>query len=106
MAAAYPATAPALTAIPTPTIEDRRTTVLPAGVAVDGAGNLDVADELDATLRKITPGATTTIAGTVRAVGHASSSTAVARPAWKLAPSMWRNARVFAGTRRDATWIA
>jgi sugar lactone lactonase YvrE len=42
----------------------------PSGVAVDGAGNVYVADSLNSTIRKVTPGgATTTIAGTAGVSG-------------------------------------
>jgi len=42
----------------------------PSGVAVDSAGNVYVADQLNSTLRKVTPtGSTTTIAGMARAAG-------------------------------------
>ena len=52
----------------------------PTGVAVDGAGNLYVGDELNGTIRKITAaGSVTTLAGTANAGGSADGSGAAAR---------------------------
>jgi len=52
----------------------------PADVAVDGAGNLYVADELNSTIRKITPaGVVTTIAGTPSQYGSADGTGGAAR---------------------------
>jgi sugar lactone lactonase YvrE len=47
----------------------------PTGIAVDGAGNLYVADSFLNTIRKVTPaGVVTTIAGTPRITGHADGT--------------------------------
>ncbi|HEX3481921.1 MAG TPA: NHL repeat-containing protein [Kofleriaceae bacterium] len=52
----------------------------PAGVAIDGAGNVYVADRLNATIRKVTPaGVVTTLAGTAGMVGSADGTGAAAR---------------------------
>ena len=52
----------------------------PAGVAVDGAGNVYVADGFNATIRKITPaGVVTTIAGTAGTGGSRDGTGAAAR---------------------------
>jgi sugar lactone lactonase YvrE len=52
----------------------------PTGVTVDSAGNLFVADEVNQTIRKITPGGiVTTLAGTVGATGFANGTGATAR---------------------------
>ena len=52
----------------------------PTGLAVDGAGNVYVADELNHAIRKITPaGAVTTLAGSLGAVGAADGVGTVAR---------------------------
>src|ERR1035441_3027719 len=53
---------------------------LPAGMAVDGSGNVYVADLDNYTIRKITPGgAVTTFAGTPGAGGSADGTGAAAR---------------------------
>ena len=52
----------------------------PDGIAIDGAGNLYVADTMNATIRKITPaGVVTTLAGTAGARGDADGTGADAR---------------------------
>jgi len=52
----------------------------PAGVAVDGSGNVFVADASNSTIRKIAPGgAVTTFAGTAGATGSSDGSGAAAR---------------------------
>ena len=52
----------------------------PSGVAVDGAGNVFVADSVYNTIRKITPaGVVTTLAGTARAIGSPDGTGAAAR---------------------------
>ena len=52
----------------------------PRGVATDGAGNVYVADELNHTIRKITPaGVVTTLAGTAGVVGSTDAAGAAAR---------------------------
>jgi uncharacterized protein YjiK len=52
----------------------------PQAVAVDGAGNVYVADTSNATLRKVTPtGVVTTLAGTASMVGSADGTGAAAR---------------------------
>lgn len=52
----------------------------PAGVAVDGAGNIYVADRFNSTIRKITAaGVVTTLAGTAGAYGSADDTGAAAR---------------------------
>jgi streptogramin lyase len=52
----------------------------PFGVAVDGSGNVYVADTNNSTIRKITPaGVVTTLAGTAGAIGSADGTGAAAR---------------------------
>jgi sugar lactone lactonase YvrE len=52
----------------------------PTGVAVDSSGNLYVADSMNSTIRKITPGrVVTTLAGTGRARGNTDGTGAAAR---------------------------
>jgi sugar lactone lactonase YvrE len=52
----------------------------PAGLAVDAAGNIYVADTLNRTIRKITPeGLVSTLAGTAGQIGSADGSGAAAR---------------------------
>jgi sugar lactone lactonase YvrE len=52
----------------------------PRGIAVDGAGNVYVADSAGATIRRITPaGAVTTLAGTDQIYGYADGTGANAR---------------------------
>jgi sugar lactone lactonase YvrE len=52
----------------------------PAGIGIDGAGNLYVADQTDDTIRKVTPsGVVTTIAGAVSSVGFTDGAGTVAR---------------------------
>lgn len=52
----------------------------PTGVAVDGSGNLFVADSFNRTIRKVTPtGVVTTVAGTARALGLVDGIGAAAR---------------------------
>ncbi len=52
----------------------------PAGVAVDGAGNVYVADTANSTIRKITPGGVvSTLAGTAGSFGSADGTGAAAR---------------------------
>jgi sugar lactone lactonase YvrE len=53
---------------------------LPEGIAADTAGNLYVAEPASAVIRKVTPqGVTTTLAGTIGAVGYSDGSGAAAR---------------------------
>src|SRR5205807_1630990 len=48
---------------------------MPAGVAADSAGNVYVADQVNSTIRKVTPaGAVTTIAGTAGFAGGADGT--------------------------------
>jgi sugar lactone lactonase YvrE len=52
----------------------------PAGIALDGQGNLYVADQADDTIRKITPaGLVTTFAGTSLVAGHSDGQGAAAK---------------------------
>jgi IPT/TIG domain/NHL repeat/GYF domain 2 len=52
----------------------------PRGVAVDGSGNVYVADTFNSTIRKITPaGVVTTLAGTAGSVGSADGTGSAAR---------------------------
>jgi hypothetical protein len=52
----------------------------PTGVAVDGSGNVYVADTYNSTIRKVTPaGVVTTLAGTAGAFGSADGAGAAAR---------------------------
>ena len=52
----------------------------PSGVAVDGAGNIYVADEANQTIRKVTPvGMVTTLAGVAGSQGTNDGSAKVAR---------------------------
>jgi hypothetical protein len=52
----------------------------PSGIAVDGTGNVYVADTNNSTIRKITPaGVATTLAGSVRKFGSADGTGAAAR---------------------------
>ena len=52
----------------------------PSGVAVDGAGNVYVADTLNCTIRKVTPaGVVTTLAGLAGSYGSADGTGSVAR---------------------------
>jgi hypothetical protein len=52
----------------------------PVGIAVDGSGNLYVADQTDYTIRKVTPaGVVTTLAGTAGVVGSADGAANIAR---------------------------
>jgi len=52
----------------------------PEGIAVDGSGNVYVADSLNQTIRKVTPGGVvTTLAGYVGLVGSADGTNKVAR---------------------------
>ncbi|MDB6057601.1 MAG: repeat containing protein [Verrucomicrobiales bacterium] len=53
---------------------------LPYGIAVDAAENIYVADELNATIRKVTPdGVVTTLAGLARSIGSADGTNSTAR---------------------------
>ncbi len=55
----------------------------PAGVAVDSAGNVYVADQFNSTIRKVTPaGVVTTLAGLARSWGSADGTNGDARFHW------------------------
>jgi len=68
----------------------------PSGIAVNGAGNVLVADALNGTIRKITPaGAVTTLAGLATALGSTDGSAATAQFAYPEGPAVDSSGNVF-----------
>jgi streptogramin lyase len=75
-----------------------------SGVAVDGAGNVFVADSGNNTIRKVTPaGVVTTLAGTAGSSGSADGTGAVARFYWPSGVAVDEAGNVFvADTKNNA----
>jgi sugar lactone lactonase YvrE len=76
----------------------------PDGVAVDGAGNVYVADRNNATIRKVTPaGVVTTLAGTAGQIGSADGTGAAASFWYPEAVAVDGAGNVYVADRNNAT---
>jgi hypothetical protein len=76
----------------------------PSGVATDTNGNVFVADSLNRTIRKITPGgAVSTIAGTPGIQGNADGTGLAARFVYPHGPAADRNGTIYVADPNDAT---
>ena len=76
----------------------------PQGVAVDGAGNVYVADSGNNTIRRVTPaGIVTTLAGTARLVGSANGTGGAARFNYPNSVAVDSSDNVYVADLRNAT---